>query len=97
MRSVSGSLEYAGRLSRSGRYELRTHSGNVRVTPVGTQSFSLEATTFSGDVRSDYPLTVEGQIGNRFRRRNSVRGTFGSGGAMLTLQSFSGNIVIVKQ
>lgn len=98
MRSVSGNLEYAGRLSRSGRYELQTHSGDVRVTPVGTQSFSLEATTFSGDVRSDFPLTVQGPPSNGFaRRRNSVRGTFGSGGAMLTLQSFSGNIVIVKQ
>ncbi|HKE87392.1 MAG TPA: DUF4097 family beta strand repeat-containing protein [Vicinamibacterales bacterium] len=99
MHSVSGNLEYVGRLSRSGRYELRTYSGNVRITPVGTQSFSLEATTFSGDVRSDYPLTLQGQIGNDFaRRRNrSVRATFGSGGAMLTLQSFSGNVVIVKQ
>ncbi|HEY1305320.1 MAG TPA: DUF4097 family beta strand repeat-containing protein [Vicinamibacterales bacterium] len=98
LHSVSGDLEYTGRLSRSGRYEFQTHSGNIRITPVGVQSFSLEATTFSGDVRSDYPLTVQGPLGNGFaRRRNSVRGTFGSGGAMLTLQSFSGNIVIVKQ
>lgn len=98
MRAVSGNLEYMGRLSRSGRYEFQTHSGNVRITPVGAPSFSLEATTFSGDVRSDYPLTLQGQIGTGLaRRRNSVRGTFGNGGAMLTLQSFSGNIVIVKQ
>jgi DUF4097 and DUF4098 domain-containing protein YvlB len=99
MRTVSGNLEYSGRLSRSGRYDLQTHSGNVRVTPVGSPNFSLEATTFSGDVRSDLPLVLQGQSLDRgFARRNrSVRGTFGSGGAMLTLQSFSGNIVINKQ
>ena len=103
MRSMSGNVEYVGRLSRSGRYEFQTHSGTVRVTPMGAPAgFSLAATTFSGDVRSDYPLTIQG--GESFsrgfaqrRQSRAVRGTFGNGGAMLTLQSFSGNIVIVKQ
>jgi Putative adhesin len=60
--SVSGDIEFSGRLSRSGRYEFRSHSGNVRVTPIGTGGFSLEAFTFSGDVRSDYPLTMQGDL-----------------------------------
>ena len=101
MRSVSGNLQYMGRLSRSGRYEFQTHSGSVRVTPVGAQSFSLEATTFSGDVRSDYPLTLQGgPVSRGFAPRlqnRSIRGSFGNGGAMLTLRSFSGDIVMVKQ
>ena len=103
MRSMSGNLEYAGRLSRSGRYEFQTHSGNVRVTPMGAPGFSLEATTFSGDVRSDYPLTIQGgqsfarPFAGRGRENRSVRGSFGNGGAMLTLRSFSGNSIIIKQ
>jgi DUF4097 and DUF4098 domain-containing protein YvlB len=103
MRSMSGNVEYVGRLSRSGRYEFQTHSGTVRVTPMGAPAgFSLEASTFSGDVRSDYPLTIQGDQsfsrGFAARRQSrAMRGTFGNGGAMLTLQSFSGNIVIVKQ
>jgi len=50
-----------------------------------------------------FPLTLQGgsqSLGRGFqgRRQNqSVRGTVGSGGAMITMQSFSGNIVIAKQ
>ena len=78
------------------------HSGSVRLIPMGTPNFSIDATTFSGDVRSDFPLTLQGGSqslarGFQGRRQNqSVRGTVGSGGAMITMQSFSGNIVIAK-
>ena len=63
------------------------------------QGFSLEASTFSGDLRSDYPLTLQGNPPNNAARRNTrgIRGSFGEGGAVLTLQSFSGNITIVKR
>jgi DUF4097 and DUF4098 domain-containing protein YvlB len=102
MKTVSGNVEYAGRLSRSGRYEFQSHSGSVRFRPMGTPNFSIEATTFSGDVRTDFPLTLQGgqpfARGFQGRRQNrSVRGTVGSGGAMITMQSFSGDIVITKQ
>ena len=60
VRSVSGNVEFSGRLSRNGRYEFQSHSGDVRVSPLGSQGFSLEASTFSGDLRSDYPLTLQG-------------------------------------
>jgi len=102
MRTVSGNVEYSGRLSRNGRYEFQSHSGNVRITPMGAANFSIEATTFSGDVRTDFPLTLQGTPQSyvrdfRGRRQNqSLRGTVGSGGPMITMQSFSGNIVIAK-
>ena len=102
MRTVSGNVEYSGRLSRNGRYEFQSHSGNVRFMPMGSPNFSIEATTFSGDVRTDFPLTLQGNPQPyvrdlRGRRQNqSVRGTVGSGGPMITMQSFSGNIVIAK-
>jgi DUF4097 and DUF4098 domain-containing protein YvlB len=102
MRTVSGNVEYSGRLSRNGRYEFQSHSGNVRITPMGAANFSIEATTFSGEVRTDFPLTLQGTPQSyvrdfRGRRQNqSLRGTVGSGGPMITMQSFSGNIVIAK-
>jgi DUF4097 and DUF4098 domain-containing protein YvlB len=99
-RSVSGDVEYSGRFSPNGRYDFQTHSGSVRVTPSNAQGFDLEATTFSGNVRSDYPMTIQGP--QSFRERpgpgnRTVRGSVGGGGAMLTLQSFSGNITIVRR
>jgi Putative adhesin len=100
MRSVSGDIEYAGRLARTGRYQFQSHSGDVRVTPVDARGFTIEASTFSGDVRSDYALTLQGLPGNSLvpaGRNRSVRGSFGDAGATLMLQSFSGDIVIVKR
>jgi DUF4097 and DUF4098 domain-containing protein YvlB len=100
LRSVSGEIVYSGRLQRNGRYQFQSHSGTIRVTPDDTRGFAIEATTFSGDVRSDYPLTLQSVPGNGLqpgRRSRSVRGAFGDAGATLSLQSFSGDIVIVKR
>jgi DUF4097 and DUF4098 domain-containing protein YvlB len=99
IRSVSGDIDYSGRLARNGRYQFQSHSGDIRVTPADAKGFAIEASTFSGDVRSDYALTLQTSPGNSFTpgRNRSVRGSFGDAGATLTLQSFSGDIVIVKQ
>ena len=100
VRSVSGNVDFSGRLSQQGRYEFQSHSGDVRVSPLNSQGFSLEASTFSGDLRSDFPLTLQGNQPNGLGPRRTprgIRGSFGSGGAVLTLQSFSGNITIVKR
>lgn len=102
VRSISGSIDFSGSLARNGRYEFQSHSGDVRVSPLGSQGFSLEASTFSGNLRSDYPLTVQGNppnnaFTNRGPNRRPLRATFGDGGAMLSLQSFSGNITVIKR
>jgi DUF4097 and DUF4098 domain-containing protein YvlB len=102
VRSITGSIDFSGQLARNGRYDFQSHSGDVRVTPLGSPGFSIEASTFSGDLRSDYPLTLQGNppnAGSNYRGRNgrTVRATFGDGGAVLTLQSFSGNITVVKR
>jgi DUF4097 and DUF4098 domain-containing protein YvlB len=100
LRSVSGDIDYAGRLGRNGRYQFQSHSGDIRVTPADARGFALEASTFSGDVRSDYALTLQSTPGNALApggRNRSVRGSFGDAGATLSLQSFSGDIVIVKR
>lgn len=101
VRSVSGNIDFSGRLARNGRYEFNSHSGDVRVAPTGAPGFSIEASTFSGDLRSDYPLTLQGNpprngLAPGGRGTRSLRATFGDGGALITLQSFSGNITVVK-
>jgi DUF4097 and DUF4098 domain-containing protein YvlB len=102
VRSISGSIDFSGQLARNGRYEFQSHSGDVRVSPLGSQGFSIEASTFSGDLRSDYPTTLQGNppnnsLINRGPNRRSLRATVGDGGAVLSLQSFSGSITVVKR
>lgn len=102
VKTTSGNVEYDGPLARAGRYEMHAHSGNVRLGVTTTTGFELEATTFNGDVRSDFPLTLRAGIeggghrkGLRFNR--SIRGSYGDGGAIVMLKSFSGDIVVTKR
>jgi DUF4097 and DUF4098 domain-containing protein YvlB len=94
--SISGTIEFSGALARGGRYELKSHSGEVRVTVAGGGGFELNATSFSGDVRSDVPITTHGTDSGRGRRR-TLTGTYGDGSAVLDLTTFSGSIVISKR
>ena len=98
-KSVSGNIEYSGPLARAGRYEMNAHSGDVRLAVSNTSGFELDATTFSGEVRSDFPLTLRaGMDSGKGRRMNrSIRGSYGDAGAIVNLKSFSGNIVVTKQ
>jgi DUF4097 and DUF4098 domain-containing protein YvlB len=95
--SVSGNVEYTGVLAKKGHYELRSHSGDVRLG-VGTDAgFELEANSFSGSVRSDLPLTLGGRDGGDRGNRKALRGTYGDGSAVISATTFSGNIVISKR
>ena len=91
--TTSAGIFFSGPLAKNGRYELKGFSGDVRVQITGTTGFELDASTFSGQIRSDdFPITTRGRI-----NRRSLNGTFGDGSAMLDLQTFSGSIVISKR
>jgi DUF4097 and DUF4098 domain-containing protein YvlB len=101
-RSTSGNIAFDSRLARGGRYELHAHSGNVRVMLASAMGFELDASTFSGSVRSDFPITLRSpgasQTGDRRSGMNrAIRGTYGDASAILSLRSFSGNVVITKK
>ena len=55
---VSGNIEFDSPLSKGGRYEFTSHSGDVRIALSGITGFELDADTFSGSVRSDLPITL---------------------------------------
>jgi DUF4097 and DUF4098 domain-containing protein YvlB len=97
-KTMTGEVSFTGPLAKGGRYEFRSQSGEVRLTLVGTQGFELDASTFSGGVRSDFPLTLPaGQPVGGQATRKSLRGVFGDGGATLLLRAFSGDITITKK
>jgi hypothetical protein len=100
-KSVSGGFEYSGVISRGGVYDVNVHSGTVRFTLANPAGFELSASTFSGSIRSDLPLTIGGDRDARGRQRGvssrSMRATFGDGSATLTLRTFSGDIIIAKR
>ena len=105
-KSISGNIEFDAPLAKGGRYEFTCHSGNVRVLFSGNTGFELDADTFSGNVRSDVPVTLR-QVGRNESSRNqrgmarmsnrAIRGTYGDGGAYLLVRSHSGSVVISKK
>jgi DUF4097 and DUF4098 domain-containing protein YvlB len=98
-RAVSGNIEYVGDLARNGRYEFVSHSGDIRLTLSGATGFEVQANSFSGTVRSDFPVTRRGAEGNARAgaAARGIRGAFGDASAMLVLRAFSGNISISRR
>lgn len=98
VKAFSGDITYTGSLAKAGRYQFQSQSGEIQLTLVGTSGFELDASTFSGSVRSDFPVTVPpGQPVGGQGVRKSLRGVVGSGGPTLSIKAFSGDITIAKK
>ncbi|MFQ5792061.1 MAG: DUF4097 domain-containing protein, partial [Acidobacteriota bacterium] len=52
--SVSGDIRYGESLTPSGRYDFKSHSGDVHIVLSESPGFELEAKTFSGEIESDF-------------------------------------------
>jgi hypothetical protein len=107
VQTISGNVEYFGNVARGGRYELKSHSGDVRLTVTGGSGFDIEASSFSGKIRSDLPIkneaaeeeepvVVAGRTRVRVPRGTTFRGVYKDGSATIALTTFSGDIVITK-
>ncbi len=90
--TVSGDIGFSGPVHADGRYGFRSHSGDVTVRPDGDLSATVSVSTFSGDVESDWPMTINPGGGPVQPRQWEF--TIGGGGARLTLESFSGTIYL---
>jgi DUF4097 and DUF4098 domain-containing protein YvlB len=89
--TVSGDCNFQAKILPGARVNLKTHSGDIRLTLPADTGFELDASCFSGSIESDFPVTAIGKIS-----ANKVSGTVGGGGANVTLKAFSGNIELRK-
>jgi DUF4097 and DUF4098 domain-containing protein YvlB len=94
--SVNGNVSYGGRLAKTGRYEMKTHSGDIALYYMGNP-FDLTASTFSGDItfQPALPSTVK-NTSSRYGPGKSLRGAVNGGGAYVELTTFSGDILVSK-
>ena len=88
--TVSGDVTFVGPIDNKGSYDFKTLSGNVTVTLPKEPDARMSAVTFSGDLKSDFPISAAGR-----HRRNRYSATWGAGTAQVDLESFSGNIRII--
>ncbi|HET7228493.1 MAG TPA: hypothetical protein VFJ16_00690 [Longimicrobium sp.] len=102
--SVSGDVFASlGRIPGDG-LEFRSVSGNVTLElPAGTDA-DFQARTLSGEIESDFPLTIEGRRGRgddddrggwpRVRVGHNMRAHLGRGGPELSVTTVSGDITL---
>lgn len=93
--TTSGDVTYDGRIDPQGRYELASHSGDVRLGVPPNIGAQISISTWSGTVESDFPMTMkpgEHGIGTGTAKRFNFE--VGNGSARITLGSFSGDITI---
>ena len=93
LESVSGNLEYTGAIAPSGRYNFSAHSGDVVLTIGDSVGFELEASTFSGEIESEFTLksTSRAQKGRR------LSAVVGDGSAFIEASTFSGDVRLVRR
>ena len=91
-KTMSGSTIYMGEINPNGRYSLSAHSGRVEMTIPSNSAFDLEASTFSGSVKSEFDIMVSGKLSKK-----KISGSVNGGGADVSLKTFSGNIYLKKK
>lgn len=91
--TVSGDLGYEGTYDAAGDYRFNSHSGQVMITVPANGGAALDLETWSGEITSDFPLTLQ-PGDNMGGRRRRMQFTIGQGGARVSAETFSGDITI---
>ena len=94
--TVNGSITYEGGIDAAGSYDFSTHSGDVVLKLPSSIGATLDLQTFSGDISSSFPLTLQPGERSRSKSGRKMQFTIGSGGARITAQTFSGDITIER-
>ncbi len=88
--TVSGNVRYEGRVFEDGEYSLGSHDGDVTFALPEGVGARVSVSTFDGSLRASFPVQFRG---------GAARGaefTVGGGGARITLESFDGDIFLVR-
>lgn len=94
--SVSGDFSFAGDIKGDGSFSASTHSGDVHLTLPPTLGAMLELQTFSGEVRPGFPITLQPGEEPLNRKNHRMRFAINGGGPRLSLETFSGDIIIER-
>lgn len=89
--TVNGDIGFSGTIQSGGRYRLSSHNGDLTLAIPANASATVNVETFNGDFEAAFPVTVGG---TRQGRRFSF--TLGSGAARVELESFQGDVRLVR-
>jgi hypothetical protein len=88
--SVSGDVILTvDQLTGSDALEFNTVSGNVDITLPANLDATVTMSTVSGELKSDFPMTMQGE-----QRSRNVEARIGAGGRSLKFHSVSGDVIL---
>ncbi|KJV31617.1 DUF4097 family beta strand repeat-containing protein [Luteibacter yeojuensis] len=90
--TVSGETQVRGGITNGGKLTVDSMSGDVDIGLPSDTSAKLEASTFSGDLRSDFGSPTKGEDGPG----KELKATIGSGSGTIHVEAFSGDVKIRK-
>ncbi len=92
--SVSGSIDFTGSVSGSGRYEFETHSGRTDLRLGSNANATVSVETFSGSVSNEYPGAVRRRNSDPDDDRTNFDYAIGRGEGRVRVDTFSGSVHI---
>lgn len=90
--TVNGEVEYRGTIEPGGQYEFHSHSGSITLAIPANASARFGIETFSGELDSEFPVTLQPDRSGRQGRR--LEFVLGNGGATVIAETFSGDVQI---
>jgi DUF4097 and DUF4098 domain-containing protein YvlB len=95
LESVSGNIRFEGIIDPAGRLDVQTVSGDIEaLMPAGIAAV-FEVSTFSGGIQNDFGQALAKTEKNGPGKE--LKFTTGSGAARISLQSFSGDVILKKK
>jgi len=88
LETVSGDITVSGEISANGKLRAESMSGDVEVEVPGSQSGTFKAESFSGRISTDFGSVKKEKHGPG----SHLKHVEGNGGAVIHVESFSGNI-----
>ncbi len=102
--TVNGDVLYDGSVRDGGTYRFATHNGDVEMRVPDQINASVFIRTYNGDFSSHFQVQVpeaasdnRDERGRRSRRNRRFNFTLGSGAARIELESFGGDIDLLKR
>ncbi len=92
LETVSGTITFAGDLAPRGEYDFESMSGNVTLVVPASVSAEFDISTFSGSISN--ALGPEAKSTSKYTPEKELHFTAGSGGAEVSIESFSGRVEI---
>jgi DUF4097 and DUF4098 domain-containing protein YvlB len=89
--TLNGAIDYHGAIVDGGSYRFATHNGEITIAVAPSANATVQLSTLNGWLTADVPMTL--QPGSADRRATY---TIGNGSARMDVESFNGNIRLVR-